>query len=59
MNSTSDLKRVLPDNLGEMQEIATGLLRALLAVKAGKEGSLAVPLGDDGILKSALLCPGI
>jgi hypothetical protein len=58
-NSASDLKGVLPDDLGEMSPITRGLLRALLSVKGCKEGSLAIPLIDDGILKSALKGPGI
>ena len=59
MNGTSNLKRVLPDDLGEMGPVAVSLLRALLAIKGCEERGLAVPFGDDGILKSALEGPGI
>jgi hypothetical protein len=36
LNGTSDLMRALPDDLSEMEEIMTILLRALLTVEVGE-----------------------
>ena len=58
LNGTSDLQRVLPDNLGKMGPVTTALSWALLTVKARKQRGLAEPLGDNGILKSGLGGPG-
>lgn len=57
--STPNLKRILPDDLGEMGPVTTRLYGALLSVKGCKDRCLAVPLVDDGILKSTLKSPGI
>jgi hypothetical protein len=37
LDGTSDLERVLPDNLGEMGPVTIGFLRAFLAIKVRKE----------------------